>query len=106
MDEQDWKDEFKVKYTEFSGDAKEAARGWTCCAVGCRITEEKPDLDLHNISMNKLLTPRAYRLGQKFYDYVNDNNVGKAEKCFNQIQDLDNIFRVDGKIYYPWDAYI
>ncbi len=106
MTEETWKEAFKVKYKKFSRDAKDAAAGWTCCAIGCKIARENPDLDIDNISYKKLLTPKAYRLGRKFMDHVDNNNVTKAEKVYNQVQALDNIFRIEGKTYFPWDAYI
>lgn len=106
MTREDWKKSFEVKYRNFSMSEKDAANGWGCCAIGCRLTEDHPEISTHGMSMQRLLTPRAYRLGQKFYDYVEDNNVEKAENVFNEIQSMKSILREEGKIYFPWDAYI
>lgn len=106
MDDESWKKSFEVKYQHFSMEARDAAQGWSCCAIGCRLQKERPELNIRSINMKKLLTPKAHRLGLKFFDHVRDNNVEKAEKTYNQIQELDNIFRVDGKQYFPWDRFI
>jgi len=106
MNKEEWKQSFNLKYKRFTNDEKKDAYGWSGCAIGCRLEEESPEIHkMKDKIMNKLLTPKALRLGIKFYDYVRDDNVGKAEKTFNQIQELDNIIRVKCKRYYPWSKY-
>lgn len=105
MNDQDWRKAFEADYEFFDSDAQDAASGWGCCAVGCRLQKEKKDFPLNDGSMKKLLTPKAYRLGLKFNDHVSNYNVKKAEKVYNQIQKLDSLIRVKGKTYHFWDAY-
>jgi hypothetical protein len=104
-----WLERFNNKIEKFSTCENNDARGWSCCAVGSRIQLERPEL-IENITnkrimLRKLLTPRAYYLGVKFYDAVTVNNVEKAEKIFNKIQSLDNIYRNPMIPYYPWSKY-
>lgn len=110
MNKEKWIERFQKKEYLFEEHEIESAKGWTCCAVGSRIQLEKPelidDMKHHTISMKKLLTPRAFRLGQKFYDYVQDNKVEKAEEIFYKIQSLETIFRELNKHYYWWSKYI
>ena len=106
MTKEEWKESFKLKYKHFTWDERDAAQGWTNCAIGCRLKEEFPDIDIKKSSMRKLLTPKAHRLGRKFFDYVDDNNVEKAEKTFNEIQLMDEIVRDENKTYHFWDAYL
>jgi len=110
MNKKRWIERFQQKYYKFTDAEIDSARGWTCCAVGSRIQLEKPELIPiilnHDLMMDKLLTPKALRLGKKFYDAVRDNNVQEAERLFHQIQNLHTIFRDENKHYFWWSKYV
>ena len=110
MNKEKWIERFKEKAYDFTETEKNSAQGWTCCAVGSRIQLERPnlipDMERSLVHMGKLLTPRARRLGQKFYDYVQENNVEQAEKTFYKIQNLKTIFRDQNKHYFWWSKFI
>lgn len=110
MNKEEWIERFQKKEYGFTREEINSAFGWTCCAVGSRIQLEKPELipDMlnHLVNMNTLLTPRARKLGQEFYNYVQEDKIEQAEKTFYKIQNLKTIFREPNKHYYWWSKFI
>lgn len=110
MNKEKWVERFKKREYMFTEEERSFAKGWTCCAVGSRIQLEKPELinDMSDglVNMNTLLTPRARKLGQEFYNYVKEDKIKQAEKTFYKIQNLKTIFREPNKHYYWWSKFI
>ena len=109
MDKEKQIKRFQKKEYIFSKEEKQAADGWTCCAIGSRIQLERPDIikDIGEakIKMQKLLTPKAFLLGVKFNDKVDSDDVEGAERVFTKIQKLNIIFRDQDKYYFPWHRF-
>lgn len=110
MNKEKWVERFKKREYMFTNEERSSAKGWTCCAVGSRIQLEKPELipDMlnHLVNTRELLTPKAFRLGQEFYNYVQEDKIKQVEKTFYKIQNLKTIFREPNKHYYWWSKFI
>jgi hypothetical protein len=94
-----WREEIKEAKIKgvFEYTVSESAEDWGCCAVGTKFTiKQRTNLEPEHWNYKdaqKYLTFQAYLLGTKFSKLVDNDQVDKAEKVFNEIRKLKHIIK-------------